>query len=116
MFTHVFGRWTKESFKNIMKEQDLITRAVHEAIREVNELLPQSHAVPEAPDTVLIGKSSKLDSMGLINLMLAVEKNVEQLLRKEISLVGGMGKSEAESPLRTVGTLRDYVAELLEND
>jgi len=66
---------------------DAITECVFRAIDRVNELLPQGEQVSKSPSSVLVGPGGALDSMGLINLLLEVESQIESVLQRRISVV-----------------------------
>jgi acyl carrier protein len=50
------------------------------AIDRVNELLPTGEPLSKEKDTVLLGQSGKLDSMGFVNLVVAIEEELEKQL------------------------------------
>jgi len=61
-----------------------------------------------------LGSSSKLDSLGLINIIVAVENNIENEFDTTITLADERAMSQENSPFRTVGSLADYIELLLE--
>jgi acyl carrier protein len=81
---------------------------VFRAIDHVNELLPDSSAVEKSPDEPLAGVGSKLDSMGIVNLIVAVEEEVVRQCGAQISLADLRGNG-ASDPLETVGSLVRYL-------
>ena len=60
-----------------------------------------------------MGQGSKLDSLGLINLIVAVEQNVEDKFDITITLADERAMSQEISPFRTVGSLADYIEMIL---
>lgn len=67
-------------------------------------------------NTVLFGKKSVLDSMGLVNVIIDIESRFldEDI---EISLTSESAMSRRNSPFRTVDTLADFIMEQLgDND
>jgi acyl carrier protein len=82
---------------------------VFRAIDHVNELLPDSSAIAKSPHEPLAGVGSKLDSMGIVNLIVAVEEEVIRQCSAQISLADMRGNG-ANDPLETVGSLVDYLA------
>ena len=63
-------------------------------------------------DTHLIGRTSILDSMGLVNAIVDIETAfLEEDV--EISLTSEAAMSLRLSPFRTIGTLCDYIARQL---
>lgn len=61
-------------------------------------------------DTVLFGKESVLDSMGLVNIIIDIEsKFLDEDI--EISLMSEKAMSRRQSPFRTITTLADFIKE-----
>jgi acyl carrier protein len=89
-----------------------IMQAIYAAITEVNEMLEPGKALEKSPDTVVMGKSAKLDSMGFVTLITSVEENVERTLNETISLMDVFGDA-AESSRWTVADLAKDIAELV---
>ncbi len=99
-----------------MVDRSQIESAVLSAIEELNQDLPKGAVLEPAPDTVLFGRGSRLDSLGLVNLIVAVESSLADQLGIEITLADEKAMSQASSPFRTVKTLVDYIARRLEED
>ena len=77
---------------------------VFRAIDRVNELLPESSTLAKRADQPLAGVGSRLDSLGVVNLIVAVEEEVALQCNAEISLAD-MRANGANDPLETVGSL-----------
>jgi acyl carrier protein len=63
--------------------------------------------------TPLFGPAGGLDSMALVSLVAELETLVAEQARVEIVLADERAMSRARSPFRTVGSLAEYVAELV---
>lgn len=87
---------------------------IFEAIDEVNEAL--DIPVEKSEKTVLFGSDSSLDSMGLVSLIVTVERLVDEKFSKTITLASEKAFSRSSSPFRTVETLSEYVDELLSEE
>lgn len=96
-----------------MIDDDKLTGAIFDAIREVNDLLPPGAGLEPALETVLFDSAGTLDSLGVVNLVVAVEEKIELAFGTSISLVDAVGAPDAEERLRTVGSLREYISGLL---
>ena len=96
-----------------MPEIEQITRSVFNAIDDFNRQLPSDKKVKKATDITLFGKNGTLDSLGLVNLILAAEQRIEQDLGIPISLADEGAMSQEKSPFKTVGTLVNYISLLL---
>lgn len=57
----------------------------------------------------LIGFPSVLDSLGLVRFVIAVEQKLELDYQISITLADDRAMSQTDSPFLTVGTLRDYI-------
>ena len=99
-----------------MALENKVLEAIYSSIDAVNEFLPPEQRIDKSADTVLFGKSSdgSLDSMGMVNLIVALEENIQKRVGKEISIVAELNISEENNPFQTVGTLLASLTELLE--
>ncbi|MEA2401046.1 MAG: hypothetical protein QOK00_1449 [Thermoleophilaceae bacterium] len=94
-----------------MKEQ--ITAALYAAIDDVNRERPSDRQLAKAPETALYGSSSDLDSLGLVNFVVAAEQQIDASLGKSLVLADDRALAQEPSPFRSVGALADYVEVLL---
>lgn len=94
-------------------ERSGIRNLIYAAIGELNSTLPADRQIEKTPDTQLFGRGSKLDSLGLVNLVVATEARLAEA-GLAIALADERAMSQRQSPFRTVSTLCDYVATLVE--
>lgn len=66
-----------------------------------------------AENTRLFGQQGVFDSLGLVTLITEVEAQVNDRAGAAITIANERAMSSKRSPFRTVGTLVDYVMELL---
>ena len=99
-----------------MNLHDHISAAIDRAIDEVNAQLPASSRLTKTPETVLFGREAGLDSLGLVNLIVALEKHVEGGCGRSVSLSSPEVMLAADSPFTTVRSLREYLASVLKED
>lgn len=97
----------------MVEQRDKIIQAVYAAIDELNGSLPEGDRINKTREEILIGKSGKIDSLGMINLIVAVEQKIEEKLEATLSLANDNAMSAETSPFKTVGSLIDYVEKLL---
>lgn len=97
----------------VIKEQ--IKDAIFQVMQDINQQLPENKALIISLDTVLYGTNGKLDSLGLVNLILATEEEIEERFDTLISIADERAMSQLNSPFKTVGTLVDYIDELLKD-
>lgn len=83
---------------------------------EMNSLLEKDNVQGEMnEETGIYGSSGRLDSMGLVSLLVAVEQAVEDEFDIEIAIANARAMSQKNSPFKTVGSLADYVTELVKD-
>ena len=95
-----------------MKEK--IQQSIYNSIDSLNAQLPNEGHIEKSNNTALFGSGSKLDSLGLINLIVAVEQNIEDEFDVTITLADERALSQELSPFRDVMSLADYIEMLLE--
>jgi|TARA_B100000959_G_C14891543_1_gene586942 acyl carrier protein len=100
----------------MMTERDKILKSIYEAVDEVNEQLPEDQALEKSPDTVLLGESGKLESIDLVNILVATEENIEEAFDTPISITDERAVSEKNSPFKTIDTLCDFISNLLKEN
>ena len=94
-----------------VERQDQLSAIVIDAIEEVNQLLEPGKRLPTEPD-VPLADGGAVDSMSLVNLIVATEKRVEASFGVEISLAESM--AEDNDAFATISSLVAYVDRLLE--
>ena len=97
-----------------MINNEKIILAIFDAIDEINEQFHKEQKLPKSTDTVLFGETGKLDSLGLVNLIVATEQRVEEIFNISLTLADEKAMSQKNSPFRTVGTLTKYISKLLQ--
>ena len=96
-----------------MTDRQQIIESIYKAIDEFNALAPEKARLDKSPSTVLFGDHGRLDSLGLVSLVLDVESQVEADFEVSISLATERAMSQRSSPFRNVDTLADYIVELV---
>ena len=86
---------------------------IYDTIDKFNNEYSEEIQLEKSSHTALLGQGSKLDSLGLINLIVAVEQNVEDKFDITITLADERAMSQEISPFRTVGSLADYIEMIL---
>jgi len=97
-----------------MTENKILT-AIYDAVDQINNQ-NESPILEKHPEKVLFGKGGSLDSLDLVNLVVAIEQNIENSFDRSIVLANEDAMSKKNSPFRTIGTLADYIVELLDQD
>ena len=96
-----------------MDEKKTIIQTIYGVVDEVNLQQPDNGQLEKSLDTVLFGQNGKLDSLGLVNFVIASEQKVEEALGVSVSVSDERAMSQRNSPFRTIGTLVDYISLLL---
>tara|TARA_B110000438_G_C15373247_1_gene461491 strand:+ start:39 stop:344 length:306 start_codon:yes stop_codon:yes gene_type:complete len=94
-----------------MKEK--ILNAIFRSIEELNESSDKGLLTINGDETKLFGRDGELDSLGLINLIVLVEQNIEEDFDIIITLADEKAISQKRSPFRNVGTLKNYIFSLI---
>ena len=93
--------------------QNEVLAAVIEAVSEYNEQLEDAKRLDLSPETRLLGKESKLDSFGLVNLIIVVEEKLYEKFERSVTLADERAMSQERSPFRSVESLAEYAFTLL---
>ncbi len=86
---------------------------VYDAIDEVNSLREASQQIEKSENVRLYGQAGALDSLALVNLVVALEQGIDDAFGVGVSLVTEETMSPTESPFRTVKQLVDYLEPLI---
>ena len=92
-----------------INSQDRALRIIFEAVDEVNEMLPEDRKLEKATETILAGDTGKLDSLGLVSFIVAVEGAAQRHLGQDLCLADKI--DSPDSPLASIATLATYVSE-----
>jgi len=92
-----------------MPDKDILD-LVYGSIDEINRLLPADRRLEKSLDTALLGEGSELDSLSLINFIVAFEEALEQALGVRCNLLEEECLTDPTGPLKSIGSLVDFVA------
>jgi acyl carrier protein len=90
-----------------------VLRIVFDALESLNQELDESARVTVGPTTPLFGPDAQLDSLSLVSVIVDVETALTLRWDAPISLTDDRAMSREISPFDDVGTLTDYILELL---
>lgn len=93
-----------------------VVNMIFSAVDEINQQLAKEQKLEKSIGTVLFGESGKLDSLGLVNLIVSTEQKIEEEFGVVITLADERAMSQKNSPFRTIGTLADYISLLLKEN
>jgi hypothetical protein len=86
-------------------DQQRILALIYDSIDEVNQHFAQANRLPKDPGTLLL---SRLDSLGFVNLIAAIEERCESTLNVTISLANASQGVESD-PFVSVATLAEFL-------
>ncbi len=97
-----------------MASKEQITQSIYTVIDDINLEIPEDMKLEKNLNTILFGEGSALDSLGLVNLVVASEQKILEDFDSSISISDERAMSQKNSPFRTVETLVDYIGLLIE--
>ncbi len=86
---------------------------IYAAIDEVNAESDDFARLDKSPDTALFDLEGKVDSLMLVNLVVAVEGQIQEQTGKTVVLIDESTMALEDSPFKSVGTLAAYIEKLL---
>ncbi len=86
--------------------------AIYAAIDEINLSLDETERLEKSEATIIFGEGGKIDSVGLVNLVMATEQYLYDETGCELLLASEAAMSRRRSPYRSVGALADYAVEV----
>lgn len=95
-------------------QRTAIIEILYEVIDEMNQQFNFQAMLQKKESLELFGEGSLLDSLGLINFIVAVEEKFEDKSNVTLTLANEEMMFGENSPLRTVGFLADYIYSNLE--
>ena len=96
-----------------MNDPENIIAAIYRAVDWINGELPPDRQLIKAPETRLLGSETALDSMGLVSLIVTIEREVEDAFGVALTLADERALSMKASPFRSIQSLADYIGILL---
>ena len=90
-------------------EEDAARRLVYDAIDMVNQQLPAAKRLTKSPETIIVGAGGALDSLGVVNFVIAVEEKVADATGAAVQLLDETMLGDG-SPFHTVASLARYIA------
>lgn len=90
-----------------MVAPELVTDAIYEAVRTVNEALGPDQQLAQDLRQPILGPRAQLDSLGLLNLLVAVESQAQSKLKVRLSLT--LELTQPQSGVETIEDLRAYL-------
>ena len=96
-----------------MPTNERISKAVFAAVDDLNEQLPAGVQVEKSLAAPLYGATGKLESLDFVTLIMEVEEKINAEFGTDITIADENLLSKEKSPFSTLGTLIEYLEELL---
>ena len=96
-----------------MTMNERVLQAMFKAMDEVNQVLPKEQRLEKSVDTVILGNQGTLDSLGLVNLIVAIEQKIEEEFGVTIIMTDEKIILEDDRPVKTIGTLAEDISLIL---
>jgi len=88
----------------------ITSEIVNEAIDELNSMLPAEDKLEKTDSTILLrSKGGKLDSLGLVNLVVITEQKVAEKTGKNIGLTNFETFASINDSINDVDSFKDYI-------
>lgn len=91
-----------------------ILNVIYQCVDEINDDEDQEQKLEKSLDTILLGSGSYLDSLGLVNLIVSVEQNINEKFNSSIMLADERAMTQEKSPFSSIFALSAYIQILLE--
>lgn len=86
------------------------------AVAEVNRQLPHEQRLEPSLETPLTGAGGRLDSLGVLNLLVLAERRIQNLYGVDVMLADDEALGREPSPFNTLGSLADHIQGVLERE
>jgi D-alanine--poly(phosphoribitol) ligase subunit 2 len=96
-----------------MISKSKIIEVVFRGVDELNSQLEEDRKLEKSTDSTIFGRQAKIDSLALVNLIVAVEAEIADEFDVSLTLADERAMSQKTSPFLTIGTLVDYIFLLL---
>ena len=87
---------------------------VYTALDESDAQSLNGAPVEKTPEAPLLGSDQGVDSLTIVNLVVAIEEQIQKKMGKTVVLVDEDSMALQEHPFRTLGTLVTYVEKVIQ--
>ena len=94
---------------NNIDKSYIIFEIIYFAIDDLNELLPKGDRLSKDPKTIIMGKSSTLDSLNLVNLVVGIDAIIQEKTGQDISLFEKLMIGQKEDVVNDVESLSEFI-------
>ncbi|SRR5258706_11092389 len=96
-----------------MPNTDRILGVLYAAVDQLNQELPPEQRLTKTSETVVFGRTGKLDSLGLVTFLVLAEQQLYDKFGVPVSLADERAMSQERSPFRSLFSMSEYIGGLL---
>jgi len=115
----VLERFKKAFSKKKVAVEDIenrVERILFALVGEMNEQRTEEQRIAQRKETRLYGEDGVLDSLELVNLIVAFEQRIQSDLNFAITLADEKAMSQKRNPFRSIESLADYATMLIKEE
>lgn len=86
-----------------------VVDVIYRAADDFNAEWEPEARITHSLDSLLFGRGGSLDSLGLVNFIVAVEQRLERELGVSLTLADERALAQETNPFSSIGALADYV-------
>ncbi|MCK4423399.1 MAG: hypothetical protein KAV18_04940, partial [Candidatus Omnitrophica bacterium] len=99
----------------LKKEKNRVVDNVKELEKEIIHRKKAEEKIEKSLSTIIVGEKGELDSLGLVNFIVAVEDKIKNEFKAEVSLSLEELMSNEENHLNCIETFVEYMCSVLED-
>lgn len=96
-----------------MNKKEIVNKIINSAIEEFNEFLDSTSKLVSDHNEELIGPNGKLDSLGIIMFIGALENKIFEYTNKKITLLNQDFLVDTNGPYKNLSSMEEYIISLL---
>lgn len=93
--------------------KDVILKIIYLCVDEINDDLEADGKLEKNELEEIFSANSKLDSMGLVNFVVSIEEKIQEHFNLDVTLADDKAMSQSRSPFRTIGSLAEYIENII---
>lgn len=87
-------------------------KIINESLSDANSVNGKEFQIIKDDNKILLGEKGYLDSLSYLNLMLAVEEKISEILNKNISFIEYEFKNIKDDPLYNLENLKKFLEKI----
>jgi len=96
-------------------DKSKIVELLYAAVDDLNQQLRKDARLEKSPATILTGEGGRLDSLGLLNLLVFTEQRLETAFGVSVMLADDEAMAQDPSPFRNLDALTDHAISMLQS-